>query len=343
MTENLSKTRLPGPDIVRLFACMFVVFEHFFLNIGYYDAPLAGKIMLGETFFRWMFIICIPLFLMLTGYFKYNKGIEKSHYMSLIPIVIAYVLISVPKMILYNYLYGTIYSPMEMLKNIGNYNIAWYTGLYIGLIVLIPFLNKLWKGLNGRREQNILIISLAVLCAVYPVFNYVSPVFYVSLYPVMYYFLGTYIRVNQPKVNKLLLLVIFTCVISLETCISFFGAKGGPFNWNLISTADSGYGGIFIMISSLCLFLMFYDVDVKGKIIRKILEIIGGVTYEVYLFAGMYDALIYGYFKRTVTSAADFAAYFPVTAVLCFIVAVISSIIYKSVYKAIKRLVVRER
>lgn len=329
------KKRLSGPDIIRCICCMFVVFEHFFLNCEYYNEPLVGRTMFIETFFRWFFLVCIPMYMMLTGYFKLGKKIEKSHYMSILPILISYIVISIPKMVLYNHLYGTIYTLLYALKSLGNYSIAWYMGLYIGLMLLAPFLNKLWSSLTGKKEQQILIVSLIFLCALYPVFNYIAPSFFISLYPVMYYFIGAYIKTNQPKVNKVLLAVMFISTVIVETVISFRGAMGGIFNWNLISTPDTGFGGLFILISSVCVFLLFYDVDIKNKVICKILSTIGGVSFEVYLFAGAYDAVIYNYYKKTVTNAVDFSRYFVATAVVSFVAAVISSLIYKAIYKRI--------
>lgn len=342
MSENVKK-RLPGPDIIRFICCLFVVCEHFFLNCGYYDEPLVGKIMFGETFFRWLFLVCIPMYLMLTGYFKLNKKPEKSHYMSIIPILIAYIVISIPKMILYNSLYGTIYTPLEALKNLGNYSIAWYMGLYIGIMILCPFLNKLWHSLDGKKEKIMLIVSFMILCSIYPLFNYIVPIYFISLYPVMYYFIGAYIKENQPKYSKSMLAVIFVCVTLLETVISFYGAKGGTFNWNLISLTDTGFGSLFILIQSVCVFLIFYDVDIKNKVVCRILQTIGSVTFEVYLFAGAYDAIIYNYFKRTVNNAVDFAKYFPVTVLFSFLAGVISSIIFKAIYNFIKNLFIREK
>lgn len=337
MTDNnmIDKKRFSGPDIIRCLCCMFVVFEHFFLNCGYYDEPLVGGVMLTETFFRWFFLICIPMYMMLTGYFKLNKKPEKSHYMSILPIAISYIVISIPKMILYNRLYGEIYGPKEALKNLGNYNIAWYMGLYIGLMILAPMLNKLWHALEDKREQHILIVSLIILCSIYPVFHYIAPSFFVSLYPIMYYFIGAYIRTYQPKGNKWVLFGVFLLTVAIQTAISFYGVRGGTFDWNLISTPDTGFGSIFILVGAVCVFLIFYDVDVKNAFMCKVLKMVGEVSFEVYLFAGAYDAVIYSYFKRTVVGAVAFSRYFVVTAVISFIAAVISSIIYKIVYKSI--------
>ena len=93
------KKRESGPDLVRSIACFFVVGAHFYLNMGYYNVPLDGAKMFVETAFRWLFVTAVPLFFMLTGYFKKNKKADRSHYMALVPLAISYVVISVAKIV----------------------------------------------------------------------------------------------------------------------------------------------------------------------------------------------------------------------------------------------------
>lgn len=66
-----SKTRAgrdPALDIIRICAFLFVVSVHFFLKCGYYDVCVSGRAMYLATFLRQFLMICVPLFMMLTGY-----------------------------------------------------------------------------------------------------------------------------------------------------------------------------------------------------------------------------------------------------------------------------------
>ena len=60
--------RSPAADIIRIFAFFCVVSVHFFLNSKFYDYPTEGKTMLVMTICRSFFMICVPLFLLLSGY-----------------------------------------------------------------------------------------------------------------------------------------------------------------------------------------------------------------------------------------------------------------------------------
>lgn len=323
-------TRLSGPDLIRSIACFFVVGAHFYLNMGYYNEPMQGLKMFAMTAGRWLFLTAVPLFFMLTGYFKKNKSADKSHYMALIPLTVSYVVISVAKMLLYNRLYGQIYGIKEVFQNLGNYQIAWYMGLYLCVFLLIPFLNKCWYALD-TKEQDILIGTLVFLCTVYPVFRYIAPSYFIGTYPVLFYFLGIAVRDRGWRINKALLFATLIVTIALEAFISMKCTTTGLFDSNVIFTPDGNYGTFFIFICTMCVFLMLYDIDLKSKIINAIISSISSVSFEIYLFAGAYDAIIYGYLKRYVTSCVDAFWYFFATVPLSFVLAWISSLAFKAV------------
>ncbi len=326
--------RQSGPDLIRSIACFFVVGAHFYLNMNYYNEPMAGAKMFVMTACRWLFVTAVPLFFMLTGYFKKNKKATREHYMALIPLVISYVVISVAKMFLYNRLYGKIYGVREMFVNLGNYQIAWYMGLYLCVFLLIPFLNKAWYALD-TKEQNILIGTLGFLCTIYPVFNYIAPSYFIGTYPVLFYFLGIAVRDRKWRPNRVLLAGILIATLLVEALISMKLTSTGTFDWNLISTADGTYGTLFISICTVCIFLLLYDTDIRSGIVRKILASISGVSFEIYLFAGAYDAIIYGYLKRFVTGAVEAFWYFFATVPLSFLCAYISSVIFRFIVSKI--------
>ena len=327
-------TRQSGPDLIRSVACFFVVGAHFYLNMGYYDVPMDGAKMFVMTACRWLFVTAVPLFFMLTGYFKRNKKATGEHYMALVPLVVAYVVISVGKMILYNRLYGKIYGIKEMFINLGNYQIAWYMGLYLCVFLLIPFLNKAWYSLD-EKEQNILIGTLVFLCTIYPVFNYIAPSYFTGIYPVLFYFLGIAVRERKWRPNRILLLAVLVFTVCLEAFISMKFTSTGTFDWNLISTADGTYGTLFISVCTVCIFLIFYDVKITNRAVCAILASISSVSFEIYLFAGAYDAIIYGYAKRFLPGPVEAFWWFFATVPLSFICAYLSSLIFHFVVSRI--------
>ena len=82
---RIGKPRNLSLDAIRSVAVFSVVGVHFFRNCGIYDFPMVGKGMLLVSILRTAFMVCVPLFLMLTGYLmnrktlslKYYKGIKR--------------------------------------------------------------------------------------------------------------------------------------------------------------------------------------------------------------------------------------------------------------------------
>ena len=62
------KNRNASLDLARLSALFCVVSVHFFLYTGFYVEPCTGWRMYLLTLARCSFMVCIPLFLLLTGY-----------------------------------------------------------------------------------------------------------------------------------------------------------------------------------------------------------------------------------------------------------------------------------
>nr|MCR5686588.1 hypothetical protein [Lachnospiraceae bacterium] len=263
---------------------------------------------------------------MLSGYFMRKRKADRSHYMSVIPLLFSYIVISVAKMLLYNRLYGRIYGIKEMLQNLGNYQIAWYMGLYICVFLLMPFLNKLWYALS-EREQDILIGTLLFLCTIYPVLKYIAPHYFTGIYPILFYFLGIAVRDRKWRPNRAVLAAVLAVALFAEAFISMKFTSTGVFDWNLISTSDGTYGTFFISICTVCIFLLLYDVKISPGI-GRFLSSVSRVSFEIYLFAGAYDAVIYMYAKKYLASATEAFWWFFATVPASFMCAYISSVIF---------------
>ncbi len=357
---NNKNSRLAGLDLVRVVAALFVVSVHYFFNCGYYSTPLTDKVTFGMTAARWLFLCCVPLYMMLTGYFKCNKDLNRTHYLSFIPVFTAYVVISVIKVFVGNYYYGKVYGIKEALQSLGNYTIAWYVGFYFSLMAIAPFLNRLWHSLKSKNEEHILLISLVCVTSLYPVISLFASStnaiiasigsivellalnYWQMMYPLLYYFLGCYIRKNNPRANKLLLIIIILATVFINAGISYVYAAGSNFNWNILGMVDCGYNCITVAICSVSLFLLFYDIDIKGKVFKKILTWISSVSLEIYLFSAIFDIIIFDYVKKRYFEMSDFAWLFFILVPINFIGSVICSNIYKLIYNLIAKAIKKE-
>ena len=340
MDKNNISNRSTGIDLVKMVAVVFVVCAHFYLSCGYYSEPLASMKMYVMTYFRWFFLIAIPLFMMLTGYLKGNKTVSKSHYISLIPIIITYFIICIIRMLVENKMYGQIHTFKSAIKGLFNYQSAWYVGMYISLMLICPFLNKLWKSLD-KKEHNILIGSIIFISMLYPVVLYIAPSYWQMLYPIGYYYIGLYIKTYQPKINKAILALAAIIAILFNAVVSIYYAQGGLFKWEVLGGVDNGYNLITLAIGGAAIFLIFYDVEIKNNVIRKAVQSISSCSLEIYLFQTAVNAVIYTYVGRYVKGAPQYFWLFfiltPISLVLSWIAGVCVKYIVSIVWNIIKK------
>ncbi len=346
---NESK-RIVGPDIVRVIAALFVVCVHFYFNCGYYNMAMNSKVMILMTAARWLFLCCVPLYMLLTGYLKCNKTPSKAHYLSIVPVFVAYIVISIIKVFVGNHYYGKVYGIKEAIQAMGNYTIAWYVGFYFSLMAITPFLNKMWHAIDSKKEKHVLLFSLALISSLFPLtgllalsnvyplaligsfLEILTPNYWQMIYPLLYYFLGCYIREYKPNFKKSVLFALLTLMVGIETLISYKYAAGGTFNWNILGATDCGYNCITVVISAVCIFLLFYNCDIKSAFIKNVLAKISGVSLEIYLFSAIFDIIIFDYAKKAYSSMNDYAWLFFILVPINFIGSLICSLVYKKIY-----------
>lgn len=327
--------RAAGLDIVRTIAVLFVISVHFFLNCGYYAFPLIGQKMFLMTFFRWLFMICVPLFMLLTGYLKCKKPLSRSHYMGILPIAASYLIISCLKISVETTLYGPLYTKKTAFTAIAGYQMSWYVAMYLGLMLLLPFLNILWAGLPKKKHRQLLVLSMVCLTALPSAVPVIVPAYWQQLYPITYYFLGAYLREYQPRIKKLPAAACLFLLLLFLAGGSFRASAGGIFSWEFFGKVDSGMNSLPVCICALLVFLMFYQTDITSAALKRLLCKISSLSLNIYLFSGIFDAIQYSYLKRTLFEPTQFLPYFFITVPAGFLCSFVCAAILDAFLKAL--------
>ena len=204
-----------GLDIVRILAICLLLWLHFFLRNGFYHSEATGFGGFLAVSMRPVFMCCIPLFLMLTGYLKCKKEWTIRYYLSLAPIIVSFFLISAIHLIYKLIRVDEVKSAGEWLWDFLNFHLAdysWYIGMYIGLFLISPLLNQLWNSLGTRKLHLMAVITMASVTFVPSTVNslYVPegmdgtilPTYFTGLWYVTYYLIGCYIRTYRPALKK---------------------------------------------------------------------------------------------------------------------------------------------
>lgn len=301
--------RKTGLDLLRTFAILFVVGVHFFYHTDFYRVPVAGKNMIVQVALKWLFTMCVPLFMLLTGYLQTEKRPDSKYFKKLIPILGVYLFYSILSIIMRITYLNESKSILSWIKAILIFDAdkySWYINMYIGLFLLTPFLNMIHKGLNSAKDYKIFLFILVLLTGFPAFFNSLSAqtsVFkalsfsdwWTKIYPVTYYFIGAYIKKYPVKVNKLLASISLGFVMLLQTILTVF------YSYNKIFVNVIGdYGSILIVAGAVLFFLIFYDIEIKNKHISRLLGTISVLSLDIYLCSYISDKLVYVFVMKNI-------------------------------------------
>lgn len=153
--ELISKRNL-NLDLIRCVAIFLVISVHFLLNTSFYSTVVNGKKMFLLIVLRVIFMSCVPLFMILTGYLMNKKEPTKEYYKKISKVAVTYVICSL-LCILFRILYkGESFSFPSVISSILKFSgcgYAWYIEMYLGLYIIIPFLNKAYNSCKDKKEK----------------------------------------------------------------------------------------------------------------------------------------------------------------------------------------------
>lgn len=288
------KHRESGLDLLRLMALFFVNGVHSFLYNGFYSQPQVGGAMWVANCLRWVCYGCIGIFLMLTGYLKSQKKLNKGYFFSLVPVLLGYVLTCVISFPIRHFLLDdrlTLAEWVEKLFTFGNY--AWYVEMYIGLFMISPLVNLALDKITDPKKQWFLAASLLLVTVGYTATDWaVLPDYCGSMYPIALYTLGAVIRRTQPKVPAWLGLGVAALTalglgyVTMKTATN--GFYGG---------FSQGYGGFWVVVMVTGLFFAVYRIR-AGERCGKVLAFLSGGVFEGYILSRLFDVWVYGTVKQ---------------------------------------------
>lgn len=316
--DHTKKSRNSALDIIRIFALFCVVSVHFFLYSGYYVLPLAEGKLYFATLARSFFMICVPLFLLLTGYLMRNKKATKEYYTKIIRIIGEYIMASLFCMAALafhhgNGLYDIIRRFFLQILGIFSFEAAeygWYVEMYIGLFLLIPYLNILYNGLVEKRAKQRLIITMLLLTSIPEALNSISfslpwsmqfndptnvlkllPNWWTAIYPVTYYFIGAYLSEYPPQLTKAKSLILLAVSNLISGTVNYLASKGDILAWGSWQTHQS----LFVALQAVFVFTFFLQLDTRRIRARgqKFLSLISDLTFSAYLVSSVFDKLFY--------------------------------------------------
>ncbi|MBR3280285.1 MAG: acyltransferase family protein [Clostridia bacterium] len=346
---SAKKERQIGLDIIRTLAIIFVFITHGITYKGYLDQNVLTNEWTLVLVIRFIALCCVPLFLLLTGYLNNKKEISLKYYKAIIPLLLSYFLISFIELFGFNLfttapisnvtsISGDTIISGESISQIGNTAIlytpervsqirwpehlvkifnftensyAWYFEMYIGLFLLIPFLNILWDNLKSKKERVILIITCSFLSLIpkilegFRIYNLngdgnmdwldVLPDYWKIVHPLAYFYIGKYIKEYKPNINLIIRLVLFIIAVAIPVLSCYFVSKNANgYAWYMFN----GFGTITNAFVAVTVFLLFYNINKKIPLIAQVISQIAICSFEMYLFSSIFDKIYYTIFAE---------------------------------------------
>ena len=203
--------RNPSMDILRILAFSLVVSVHFFLQSKFYTLELVGPRLFIMTVVRSFSLICVPLFMILSGFLMKNKTVSGGYYKGINKTLVTYFLASIVCYLFWNIYFNEPYGLTDFIGELLSFRAAkysWYIEMYIGLFLLIPFINLIYNNLASKKHKQILILTLFILTSLSSlnIKLTIIPTWWNDIYPLTYYFIGAYIREYSFNVKKIYIL-----------------------------------------------------------------------------------------------------------------------------------------
>ena len=351
------QSRNAALDIIRIVAAFTVLSVHFFLHNGFYSQIVEGTQMYIMVLMRTLFSVCVPLFMILTGYLMSHKTLSRKYYSGISKTLIIFVLATLACMIfkaihdnepftLKSFILGTL--------DFTGANYSWYIEMYIGLFLLIPFLNPAYNKLKNKRQKQVLVLTLVFLTIIptlFNIFNFDNPVWWsdpktsdtfaklvpswwMGFYPITYYFTGCYIREYGIKLKTKSTLVLFLLAILIFGSFNFYRSYGTTFK----SGSYVYWYGIEPYVLSVLLFVLLSRIktDNMNEKVKFVLWKVSDLALGIYLISYIFDMLVYPVLNSKITTMTDRLPFYFVTVPIVFICSMLASAIMNIVAKYIQ-------
>lgn len=265
------KNRNINIDLVKVIAVFSVLSVHFFLNTNFYELNINSGSDYLAALFRTLFMVCVPLFIITTVFLMRKKTVSKSYYFSISRVLITY-LLYVIMFLSYKFFFLSngidVYYIGKSLFDFNESGYSWYVKMYIGLFLIILFLNIMYNGLSNKKNKQILLVTFLILTFFHGIINLKFDIvidWWIFLYTITYYFIGSYIAEYGIKIKKRTTFLVFFSTLFLSSFINIYVSYGEMF----VSGLHNDWASLLNVITTTSLFIFMVNLvySLKNKYI----------------------------------------------------------------------------
>lgn len=308
--KESKQERLSNFELLRITSMLFIIMWHVIQhNNALFNTSNTLNFIISFIF---VFIsIHVNSFILVTGYFQYNKKTKYKKIVNLIGQVLFYNVFYIIISFIINPGEVTLLEVLEStsLLNIKNY---WFINYYIVLYLLTPFLNKYIENSNKKEHKNTLIIMFICFCVIPFITkqrtinnNGLTIISFIFLYLVGAFF-GKYpikdsLLFQKMSKNKRQLLFLFLFItFGVLNFINYRFGLSIEKNDNeiiraigqTITSGVIGFSNPLLVIQTIFYLLFFETLEIKSKLINWV----SSLTFGMYLVHE--NSVLYNYFYR---------------------------------------------
>ena len=337
MTEKKRNLNL---DLIRCAALLCVPCMHGLDNTGLYNIQLttAGDILMMVL--RILFTVCIPLYIMLTGYLCNRKELSARYYLGYVRVYLIYLLCCIPSLLLECFHKHSLFGAREIIGSVINFYCnpnAWYIQMYTGLFFMIPFLNMMYHGCSGKKQKQVLIatfFALSILPSFLNAYVQLYSFWWTKLYPICYYFTGAYLSEYMPKVKPAKAGGLLLAFLGLYSLYFYFTCQG---NGNALVDVYQTTWEIYIL--GVITFIFLYNLRLAhlphwlSAFIMKISDL----TLTIYLLTWIPDGITYPIMVCIAPAIRDRYVWLLVTIPIALVSATLMALVVDWIFRPLHR------
>ncbi|MBP3635492.1 MAG: acyltransferase family protein [Bacilli bacterium] len=285
------EVRLSNFELMRIISMFFIVFFHMIISTGgNLLNHTTGILHIVLEFISMIIIVHVNSFVLLSGYFQYNKKFSSKKFFHLVFMVWIYEIVLA---LIFGLTQLHEFSLVNIIKIISplEFNNLWYFKVYMALYLISPYINILIKNLDQKEHRKLLIL-LFLMFSIVPTItnqNTFSNTGFTLIQFIFLYIFGSYLRKYPISLNTHFLnysnkkkFIIFASIfvflgsfnfLILQFCNNILTITTNEF---IVYVADAilrnlyYYQNPILIVQSISYFLMFETLNIKIRVINKI-------------------------------------------------------------------------
>lgn len=284
------KSRASGIDLLKIMSMFFVLLLHNLMHGGMLDAVAFDSAnWFGVWTVQAIAIVAVDIFAMITGFLLVTKPFAWRRLFSVLwpTLFWSWMMALIVKAL------GFPLTPTHWLKAIIPIWNYWYVNAYVGMFLLVPFLNAGMKQLTKKQLRPILLILLGVSVTIGWIGRFNLQNGYTAFWLAEMYLIGGYIRLYPEDFqwHRGILVGIYAVMSGLTVGLYYVDWR---LQLGIPRAMVLSYVSPLVVIAAIALFLSLYQVKFASTRLQKLLKQGAKVSFAVYLIDGsmFYDLIL---------------------------------------------------